>query len=170
MPSVAPLHYSDIAEIVAAFAGFGWDGKDRAQYEGYLREQEHGVRDVLVARTGNAFAGYVTVKWRPEYPPFRAAGIPEIQDLNVLPGYRRRRIGTQLMDEAERLIATRSPLAGIGVGLHADYGAAQRLYVLRGYVPDARGVTSHEKRAGYGDSVRVDDALVLWLIRDLRCS
>jgi ribosomal protein S18 acetylase RimI-like enzyme len=168
MPSLAPLHCSDIAEIVAAFAGFGWGGKDRAQYEGYLREQEHGVRDVLVARSGKAFAGYVTVKWRPEYPPFRAAGVPEIQDLNVLPSYRRRRIGTRLMDEAERLIATGSPVAGIGVGLHADYGAAQRLYALRGYVPDARGVTSHEKRVGYGDSVTVDDDLVLWLTKNLR--
>ncbi len=168
MPLVAPLHCSDIAEIVAAFAGLGWGGKDRAQYEAYLREQEQGVRDVLVARTGNDFAGYVTVKWRPEYPPFRAAGIPEIQDLNVLPGCRRRRIGTSLMDDAERLIATRSPVAGIGVGLHADYGAAQRLYVLRGYVPDAHGVTSHARRVGYGDSVPVDDDLVLWLTRDLR--
>jgi hypothetical protein len=53
MLSLAPLHCSDIEGIVAAFAGFGWGGKDRAQYEGYLREQELGVRDVLVARTSH---------------------------------------------------------------------------------------------------------------------
>ena len=71
------------------------------------------------------------------------------------------------MDEAERLISARSPIAGIGVGLHSDYGAAQRFYVLRGYVPDTWGITSHEKRVAYGDVVPVDDHLVLWLIRDL---
>jgi ribosomal protein S18 acetylase RimI-like enzyme len=167
MLSVTPLNSSDIAEIVAAFAVFGWGGKDRAQYEGYLSEQDAGVRDVLIARTESTFAGYVTVKWRPEYPPFRDSSIPEIQDLNVLPQYRRKHIGMRLMDEAERLISTRSPVAGIAVALHSDYGAAQRLYVLRGYVPDARGITSHEKRAGYGDVVPVDDDLVLWLTRDL---
>jgi ribosomal protein S18 acetylase RimI-like enzyme len=167
MLSVAPLTSSDIAEIVAAFAALGWGGKDRAQYEDYLRQQDVGVRDVLIARTENTFAGYVTVNWRPEYPPFRDSNIPEIQDLNVLPQYRRKHIGTRLMDEAERLISTRSLVAGIGVGLHSDYGPAQRLYVLRGYVPDARGITVHGKRVGYGDVVPADDDLVLWLTRNL---
>jgi ribosomal protein S18 acetylase RimI-like enzyme len=167
MLSVAPLICSDVAEIVAAFAVFGWHGKDRTQYEGYLREQNAEARVVLVARTESTFAGYVTVKWRSKYPPFCDSNIPEIQDLNVLPQYRRKHIGARLMDEAERLISTRSAIAGIGVGLHSDYGAAQRLYVLRGYVPDARGMTSHENRVGYGDVVPVDDDLVLWLIKGL---
>jgi GNAT superfamily N-acetyltransferase len=167
MLSVARLTSADITEIVAAFAVFGWSGKDHAQYAGYLREQEAGVRDVLIARIENTFVGYVTVKWRPEYPPFRDSNIPEIKDLNVLPQHRRKHIGARLMDEAERLISTRSPIGGISVALHSDYGAAQRFYVLRGYVPDARGITSHEKRVGYGDDVPVDDDLVLWLTKDL---
>jgi ribosomal protein S18 acetylase RimI-like enzyme len=54
----------------------------------------------------------------------------EIVDFNVRPDLRRRGIGTRLMDEAEALIATRSPIAGIGVGLGLDYGPAQRLYVF----------------------------------------
>jgi GNAT superfamily N-acetyltransferase len=167
MLSVAPLTSSDIAEIVAAFAALGWGGKDRAQYEDYLRQQDVGVRDVLIARAESTFAGYVTINWQPKYPPFRDSSIPEIQDLNVLPQYRRKRIGSRLMEEAERLVAARGPIAGIGVGLHADYGAAQRLYVLRGYVPDARGITSHGSRIGYGDVVSADDDLVLWLTRNL---
>jgi ribosomal protein S18 acetylase RimI-like enzyme len=167
MLTVSPLASTDIAEIVAAFAVFGWGGKDRAQYESYLLEQNGDLRDVLIARTENAFAGYVTVNWRSKYPPFRDSNIPEVQDLNVLPQYRRKHIGTRLMDEAERLISARSLIAGIGVGLHSDYGAAQRLYVLRGYLPDARGVTSDERRVCYGDVVSVDDDLVLWLTRNL---
>ena len=35
--------------------------------------------------------------------------------------------------------AQRSDHAGIGFGLYADYGAAQRLYIKRGYIPDGRG-------------------------------
>lgn len=46
-------------------------------------------------------------------------------------------------------------------------GAVQRLYVLRGYVPDARGVTAHGLRMNWGDDVKIDDDLVLWLTRTL---
>jgi hypothetical protein len=38
-------------------------------------------------------------------------------------------------------VARRSGVVGIGVGLHPSYNAAQRLYVKRGYIPDARGIT-----------------------------
>jgi ribosomal protein S18 acetylase RimI-like enzyme len=167
MLSLAPLQSADLDDIVAAFAALGWGGKDRTQYERYLREQSECVRPVVIARWDGVFAGYVTVLWRSPYEPFAAANIPEIQDFNVLPAFRRRRIGSALMDEAERLIAARSNVVGIGVGLHHDYGAAQRLYVLRGYLPDARGITSHGARMNWGDSAKIDDDLVLWLTRTL---
>jgi GNAT superfamily N-acetyltransferase len=166
MPIIAPLLASDIAEIAAAFATLGWN-KPAAQYERYLADQEAGVRTVLVARMGGVFAGYVTIFWQSDYPPFAAEGIPEIRDFNVLPAFRRRHIGAGLMDEAERLIALSAPVAGIAVGLHHDYGAAQRLYVLRGYVPDARGITAHGRRVNWGDDAKIDDDLVLWLSKTL---
>jgi GNAT superfamily N-acetyltransferase len=158
------LRAEDIAEIAAAFAVLGWN-KPAEQYERYLAEQNEGARETLIARDDGIFCGYVTVNWRPDYPPFRESGIPEVQDFNVLPGFRRRGIGSKLMDEAERLVHTRSPVVGIGVGLFQDYGAAQRLYVLRGYVPDALGITSHGKRVNWGDAVKVDDDLVLFLTK-----
>jgi hypothetical protein len=71
------------------------------------------------------------------------------------------------MDEAEKLVMVRSRIAGIGVGFDPDYGAAQRLYVLRGYVPDANGGISHGTRVKWGDSVTVDDDLVLYLTKTL---
>ena len=91
---------------------------------------------MLLALLSGEVAGYLTVDWQPAYPPFRQEGIPEIQDFNVLPPLRRRGIGGRLMDEAERRIAERASVAGIGVGMFGDYGAAQRMYVKRGYVPD----------------------------------
>ncbi len=89
----------------------------------------------------------------------------ELQDFNVLPQFRRRGIGSALMDAAEALIATRSATAGIGVGLYPDYGPAQRLYVLRGYVPDGRGIASETVQVRPGQVVRVDDELALYFTR-----
>ncbi|HET9109717.1 MAG TPA: GNAT family N-acetyltransferase [Ktedonobacterales bacterium] len=164
--SIQLLKTEDVPTIAAAFAALGWD-KPAAQYDGYLAEQQRGERVALVAWRADEFVGYVTVVWASGYVPFREAGIPEIADFNVLPHARRQGIGSRLMDEAERRIAERSPVAGIGVGLFADYGAAQRIYVKRGYVPDGRGITSHGRRVGWGDAVVVDDDLVLYFTKPL---
>jgi ribosomal protein S18 acetylase RimI-like enzyme len=112
-------------------------------------------------------AGYLTVRWESDYPPFREARIPEIVDLNVLPAFRRRGIASALMDAAEAIIAQRSPVAGIGVGLYADYGAAQRMYVLRGYIPDGRGIFYNREPVIPGEMARVDDELVLYFTKRL---
>jgi GNAT superfamily N-acetyltransferase len=165
--SIRLLAAGDIPAITAAFRALGWH-KPAAQYERYLAEQRCGKRTVLVSWQRTAFAGYVTVVWHSGYAPFREAGIPEIVDLNVLPRLRRRGIGSRLLDEAERLIAERSALAGIGVGLYADYGAAQRLYVERGYVPDGRGLLYHGRHVAWGDTVDIDDGLILYFTKDLR--
>ena len=143
------LTADDILAITAAFAALGWD-KPHAQYEGYLAEQRHGEREVLVAWQGGMFVGYVTVVWHSAYAPFRATGIPEIADFNVLPRFRRQGIGSLLLDEAERRSAERSQVAGIGVGMTADYGAAQRLYVKRGYLPDGRGIVARGRHVTWG--------------------
>jgi GNAT superfamily N-acetyltransferase len=125
---------------------------------------------VLVALRGAEVRGYGTVVWEPDYPPFREDGVPEIQDLNVLPAFRRGGIATRILDEAERLIGERSPVVGIGVGLYADYGPAQRLYVLRGYVPDGRGMSHNGRFILGGEGVVADDDLALYLRKHLRSS
>jgi GNAT superfamily N-acetyltransferase len=160
------LTVHDIPYIAAAFATLGWD-KPASQYEAYLEEQQRGARVALVAWQADQFVGYVTIVWVSSYAPFRDAGIPEIADFNVLPHVRRQGIGSRLMDEAERRISERSQVAGIGVGLFADYCSAQRLYVKRGYIPDGRGIVAHERRATWGDTVVVDDDLVLYLTKML---
>ncbi len=160
------LAANDIDPIVAAFAAVDWP-KPREQYERYLREQAEGRRVVLVALRGAEVRGYGTVVWEPDYPPFREDGIPEIQDLNVLPAFRRLGIASQILDEAERLVGERSPVVGIGVGLYADYGPAQRLYVLRGYVPDGLGMSHHGRFILGGERVVADDDLALYLRKRL---
>ena len=153
--------------MAAAFIAMGWPDRT-STLERYLSEQQAGTRPMFVARVGKDFAGYVTLNWRSSYEPFASAGIPEIKDLNVVESFRRRGIATALVDQAEALVSTRSELVGIGVGMYPDYGPAQRMYVLRGYVPDGRGLTYQDHTVTPMEQVTVDDDLVLFFSKRLR--
>jgi len=165
--SCRPLSQADIPLMVAAFAHIGWS-KPASLYEQYLEEQEKNNRCVWVAFQEGVFAGYVTLKWHSDYPPFQEKNIPEISDLNVLPSFRSQGIGSTLLMLAEMEVQRKSPIVGIGVGLSADYGEAQKLYVKRGYFPDGQGLTSHYHSVAHGSSVVLDDDLILWLTKTLK--
>jgi ribosomal protein S18 acetylase RimI-like enzyme len=164
--SIRRLASDDCETITKAFTEQGWN-KPLRQYQNYLKEQFGGKREVLIAEFEDEFAGYLTVVWQSEYPTFREKNIPEIVDFNVLIKFRNRGIGTALLDAAESLIAERSATVGIGVGLTADYGAAQRLYVRRGYIPDGQGLWQNGKFLKYDDKITIDDDLSLRFIKDL---
>ena len=165
--AIRALCEDDPPQIAGAFAQLGWN-KPEAQYRKYLAEQNSGVRSCSVATVHEQFAGYVTVSWRSSYPGFIEQNIPEIQDLNVLPQFRRQGIASRLLDHAESQVVRKSAVVGIGVGLHPGYNAAQRLYVLRGYIPDGRGVTYQNRYASEGENVVLDDDLVLHFTKRLR--
>ena len=163
---IRELSEDDGPLIAAAFAAQGWN-KPLSQYQVYHQESVQGKRTVLVAEASGQFAGYVTIVWESGYPPFRQGAIPEIVDFNVLMAFQRRGIGSALLDEAERRIGQRSSVVGIGVGMTADYGAAQILYVRRGYIPDGRGLFQDGRHLTYGDQAVVDDDLALHLTKSL---
>jgi GNAT superfamily N-acetyltransferase len=164
--AIRPLRDDDPVIISAALTALGWD-KPVSQYERYVEQQRAGERSVLVATVDGEYAGYVTVWWaEPRYEPFR--GIPEVQDFNVLPKYRRRGIGSGLMDAAEALVAERSPVVAIAVGLYADYGSAQRMYVRRGYIPDGKGIMYDNQPVPPGEMLRNDDDATLQFTKTLR--
>jgi ribosomal protein S18 acetylase RimI-like enzyme len=160
------LKREDIPTITQAFRELGWN-KPASQYERYLAQQELGVRNIYVAFVEGEFAGYLTICWESSYRPFHVKSIPEIVDFNVLPKFRRLGVGTQLMDRAEAEIAKVSSVAGIGVGMTPDYGAAQRLYILRGYIPDGLGLHWRDHHVGYREEIVADDELALYLTKEL---
>jgi GNAT superfamily N-acetyltransferase len=162
--AIRALRDDDPEVISAAMDALGWN-KPVSQYEKYVAQQRAGERSVLVATVEDEYAGYVTVNWKSPYEPFN--GIPEIQDFNVLPKFRRRGIGTGLMDAAEALVAERSDVVAIGVGLYADYGSAQRMYARRGYIPDGAGILYNLQRVPPGEMVRVDDDAILMFTKTL---
>ncbi len=164
---IRSLQHGDANVISAAFTDVDAH-KPASQLLLYEAQQATGRRVVLIATIAGQFVGYTTLVWMPEYAYFRASGIPEIVDLNVLPSYRRRGIAARLVDIAERIASMRAPMIGIGVGLHPGYNAAQRMYVLRGYVPDGRGVAYDNRYVREGEQVVFDDHLALYLTKSLR--
>ena len=164
--TIRPLAPSDPEIIARAFTKIGWN-KPCAQYEAYLEEQNRGTRAIFVAVVTDDFAGYLTILWKPQYAPFHKAAVPEIQDLNVLPSFRKRGIATALLNHAENIISYRSQIVGIGVGMYPDYGNAQRLYVKRGYIPDGRGLTHNGRILKPMEETVVDDDLVLYFTKSL---
>jgi GNAT superfamily N-acetyltransferase len=110
------------------------------------------------------YLGHCYIRQSP-HAGFRDRDIPEISDLNVMPDSRRRGAATALLDLAEAVIASTSPVAGIGVGLYDDYGPAQRLYAARGYVLDGTGAWAGSANVRGGDVVTADDDLVLYMTK-----
>ncbi|MNL47498.1 Acetyltransferase (GNAT) family protein [compost metagenome] len=160
------MNESDPEVISEAFHNQGWE-KPINLFLKYLKEQEKEQRVTLVAEIECDFAGYVNVLWQSDYPYFKKHLIPEIQDFNVLIKYRRHGIGTLLMDKAEEIVRERSEVSGLGVGMFSDYGAAQSLYVNRGYVPDGKGIFKNGEYLLYGQQVIVDDDLNLFFVKRL---
>jgi GNAT superfamily N-acetyltransferase len=168
---IRDLSQEDIPNVVEAFNSINWD-KPAALFEQYVTEAEIGGRLIWMAHIDNKFAGYLTLKWKSLYQSFSDQTIPEIMDLNVLPSFRNMGVGSMLLDTAEAAAASKSDTVGIGVGLYAGedggYGAAQRLYVKRGYIPDGRGVTYNYRTITPGNSYSIDDNLILWLTKKLK--
>ena len=136
-------------------------------FERCLAEQAAGNRLVLLAVLEDA-VGYVQLNFKPLYPPFRRFNMPEVQDLNVVPEARRQGIGAALVAFCEDEVKRRggSDIA-ISVGLYPRYGAAQRLYVQRGYVPDGAGACYDDVPVTNGELRAMDDLLTLKLIKPL---
>jgi len=164
---IRDLCRDDIAGIVATAGGAAWNGGFEKWNSRYA-EHQAGQRITLLAMDHGIFVGYGSLLWLSGYAPFRDQKIPEIQDLVVSESRRTQGIATALMLALEERVQDRElKRVGLGVGLYADYGQAQRLYIKRGYIPDGRGLTFKYKPAKGGLSLRLDDDLLLWLVKQL---
>jgi len=129
------------------------------------QENVSGGRVTYIAFCEGNFAGWGHVVYTSGYAYFAENGIPEIQNFDVIPPFRKRGIGQLLIEAIEERAFATSDTIGIGFGLYASYGAAQRLYVKRGFIPDGRGVMYNNVPAEPGRQVVVDDDLVLYLTK-----
>lgn len=140
MTTIRPATAADIEGLYRIAEDMGATN-EKNYFERCLAEQQEKKREVLVAEQSGRLIGYVLLVWTPLYATFRRLDIPEIQDLNVIPDARGQGVGGKLVDACEALVRTAGkPDVGISVGLSQRFGAAQRLYVKKGYVPDGAGV------------------------------
>jgi GNAT superfamily N-acetyltransferase len=164
--AVVEIAEEDPARLAEVFAGSPLHRPVEA-FALLLAQHRAWERVVLVGWLDGKAVAHGSLVWEPTYPPFRQAGIPEIQDVNVAPPYRRRGVASAILDRAEQLAASRAAVVGIGFGLHPGYRAAQRLYVRRGYVPDGQGVFCRGRFLEENETIVLDDGPVLYLTKDL---
>ena len=143
--------------------------KDVDYFDRSFEYQDAGEREVLIASLPEGAVGYCFLSWQPKYAFYRKLEIPEIQDLNVIPEYRRRGIATAMIAFCEGQAREKGyEHIGLGVGLDASFGPAQRLYVRLGYVPDGNGLTYDRKLVAAGEMRVVDENLCLMLVKSLK--
>lgn len=142
--------------------------KDYEYFPRQFERQQEGHRLVLIGSLNGEIVSYCILNWQPKYAFFQKLGFPEIQDLNVLQKYRRRGVATQMIRYCEDLArAQKLEYMGIGVGLYAAYGPAQRLYVKLGYIPDGNGINYDRQQIAFGEFKPVDDELCLMMVKAL---
>ncbi len=160
MISIREATQSDIPKLYGLYKSI--DKNDDGYFE-HAFEQEC---TVLVAETERHAAGFCLLNWKPRYSLYRRLGIPEIQDINVIPAFRRRGIATALITRCEDVARDKKhDTIGISVGLTKDYGPAQILYAKMGYIPDGNGVTYDREGVRANASYPIDDNMSLMLLK-----
>jgi len=160
------LEERDAEALLRGVLAQGWH-ENIQKYLRRLRDQREGRCIALMAQWHDEAAGYVNVYPNAQWGAFGGQGLPEIVDFCVLEKFQRRGIGARLMDAAERIAGQYASRVYLGVGLHSGYGAAQRLYVKRGYIPDGSGVWYRDRVHGQYETCVNDDDLVLYLSKEL---
>lgn len=161
MLEIRRIQQRDIDLVSEAFGIHGIE-KSKNYINKCWQENQRGERITLLAFYHGEFAGSLHLLTKSGYPHFRDNKIPEINDFNVIPIYRKHGIGNALMDAIEKIAFETYGIVGIGVGLYASYASAQRMYAKRGYIPDGRGLMYNGLPAKPGTMVCVDDDLNLF--------
>ncbi|MBQ6110649.1 MAG: GNAT family N-acetyltransferase [Alphaproteobacteria bacterium] len=142
----------------------GWVDQEIDKYLKRLQDVANGKCTSLVAEYKGNVAGYINVYPNAMWGAFGGKGLPEIVDLGVLQKYRQHGIGTILMQIAENIAGKYADTVYLGVGINKNYGAAQRLYAKRGFIPDGTGLWYKNKvLEPYADMKNDDDAAIYML-------
>ncbi|XQN75507.1 GNAT family N-acetyltransferase [Streptococcus oralis] len=163
--SIRKMQESDIKDLSRGFTSQGWPSREEILTR-YFKEQKSGEREVLVAEIDGVVAGYITILPDAKQGPF-AEIYPELSDFNVFEPFQNQGIGNLLLEEAEKRVKLFSDKVTLGVGLHSDYGPAQRLYIKRGYIPDGTGVWYQNYQPAINAVCEDIGELVLYLSKDL---
>ena len=158
---IREMQEKDILALDTQFVQQGWPSRQEILMN-YLEEQLVKQRTVFVAEKKATLLGYLTLLPLAKEGPFKNL-YPEIADFNVFLPFQKQGVGRLLLNRAENVAKSYADTVSLGVGLHPGYGAAQRLYIKQGYVPDGSGVWFQNKQLKPNDRCVNDDELVLYL-------
>jgi GNAT superfamily N-acetyltransferase len=164
---IRPLQFHDLDPLITVYS-FPWSTPQatKEKWKAYYQEQQENKRIVGILERDKKLLGYGSLLFQSKYPLFDK--IPEINDVWIHQAYRQQRLGTLLIKWLEELARHKGyKEVGIGVGLYADYGPAQRLYFQLGYRPDGKGLTYQYQTPTPGQAYPLDDELILWLKKTL---
>lgn len=164
--TIRDMKREDADILYNTYLSYGWH-PSLETYIKYYDEQEEDKRKVFIAVYEGKVAGICTLVLNPDEGPFGNSGIPEIVDFGVFFDRHNRGIGTKLLDVVEAEASKVSKLVYLAVGLHSGYGAAQRMYIKRGYIPDGTGAWYNGKQLEQYAACTNDDDLVLFLSKEL---
>ena len=164
---IRDLQESDARIITDEEVAQGWH-QTIDKYLIRLKDQAEGISINLVAEYKGKVAGYINVYPGRKAGPFQHGLWPEIVDFGVLEKYRCNGIGSKLIDIAEEIAGRYADTVYLGVGLNRSYGAAQRMYAKRSYVPDGTGAWYGRVQCTPYENYCVDDDLILYLTKKLK--
>lgn len=164
--TVRSMVKEDAKILFDTYLSYGWHPNIET-YENYYKEQDEGKRLVFIAEYDGRVSGQCTLVLNPNEGPWANKGIPEIVDLTVFLDVHNKGIGSAILDAVENEASKKYNEVYLAVGVHSGYGAAQRMYVKRGYVFDGSGVWYQGKQLEQYAPCVNDDDLVLFMIKEL---
>ncbi len=163
---IRSMEIEDAKILYDTYLSYGWHPAMET-YENYYKEQEESKRKVFIAEYEGEVCGLCTLVMNPTEGPWSGMEYPEIVDLSVFFHIHNKGIGNKLLDVAEQEAAKVSDMVYLAVGVHSGYGAAQRIYVKRGYMPDGSGVWYQGKQLEQYAPCCNDDDLLLFMSKKL---
>lgn len=164
---IRSMAQGDAQIIFDTYLSYGWH-PSLETYQNYYLDQEQNKRMVFIAEYEGNVAGLCTLVLDPTEGPWANKGYPEIVDLTVFFHVHNKGIGNKLLDVVEQEAAKRADMVYLAVGVHSGYGAAQRIYVKRGYIPDGSGVWYQGKNLEQYAPCCNDDDLLLFMSKNLQ--
>ncbi|CDR34228.1 GNAT family N-acetyltransferase [Criblamydia sequanensis] len=166
---IREMQEEDIKSLVDNFC-FPWSSLQATnhKWQQYYKEHQNQMRTVYLLEYEGEIIGYGSLLHASDYSYFEEAKIPEINDVWISEKWRRKGFGKKLILYIENEARKKGyPEIGLGVGLYADYGNAQKLYFQLGYKANGKGITYKTIPVIPGEKYAVDDDLVLWLTKVL---
>ena len=134
----------------------------------YYKDEKLSIRSMVPEDAKVYFDTYMSYGWHPQIETYENYyKEQENGERMVFVAEYEGKVCGKLLDVAEAEAVKISDTVFLAVGCHSGYGAAQRIYVKRGYIPDGSGVWYQGKQLEQYAPCVNDDDLLLFMSKKL---